>query len=365
MASAASDQPLTRDGTAPAAVGDDPAELTRLGLDHDMLAVYRAALRTGETSTAQLADQVGLDPDRTEQALERLAADGFLTSFGAVAPRAALRTVVVRRLAELAAQQAELRTVDAMVDGLADALWPPDARLPVADVGLVVGLPEIARLSTHIVMAAEREVLVLDAPPYAQDDAAVTPEPSAHFKVGPDADEAALRRGVTFRRIVAQEGLDLPGRVEGTRALVDLGMSVRVRASLPSKLVLVDGTTALLPPTSTADARAAALVLRGGILTHVLGPLFEMLWADAVPLVVGSDGLTRGAPAPDGAPTAEERELLLMLAAGLKDEAVARHLDVHVATARRRIAALMARLEVSSRFQAGVQAARRGWLGEG
>ncbi|MFD6176695.1 MULTISPECIES: LuxR C-terminal-related transcriptional regulator [unclassified Isoptericola] len=363
MPPAVPDRPPTGDETAVAGPVAERSELSRLGLDDDMLRLYRAALRIGGTSSAELAAQVGLDPDRTERALERLSADGFLTSYGAVAPRAALRTVVVRRLAELTAREAELRTVDAMVDGLADSLWPQDARLPVADVGLVVGLPEIARLSTHIVMAAEREVLILDAPPYAQDDAAVAP--SAHFNRGADADEEALDRGVTFRRILAREALDLPGRAEGIRDRVGKGMSVRVRATLPSKLILVDGTTALLPPSSTADARATALVLRGGILMHVLVPFFEMLWADSVPIAVGDDGVAPGAPGPEGSPTAEERELLTMLAAGLKDESIARQLDVHVATARRRITALLTRLGVSSRFQAGVQAARRGWLGEG
>ncbi|GAA1728629.1 LuxR family transcriptional regulator [Isoptericola hypogeus] len=347
---------------APPPPADDPAVLSRLGLDDDMLAVYRASLRTGDTIAAALALDTGIGTDRAEGALDRLAAAGFLTTFGAVAPRAALRTVVTQRMAELAVQQAELRTVDAMVDGLADVLWPQDARLPVRDASLVVGTPEIARLSTHIVMAARREVLVLDTPPYVQEDAEVAVEPSAHFSVGADADVQALNRDVIFRRIVAQEGLALPGRAEAIRDLIDQGMSVRVRATLPSKLVVVDGTTALLPPSATTDATATALVLRGGMLAHVVVPLFEALWADSVPLTVGAGDVVRGEPDPQGAPSAEERELLTMLAAGLKDEAIARHLDVHVATARRRISALLVRLGAATRFQAGLQAARRGWF---
>lgn len=348
------------DEASSATAGGDPAELSRLGLDDDMLRTYRASLRTGETSPAVLARDAGIGVDRVEGALTRLAGAGFLTSFGAVAPRAALRTAVHQRMAELAAQQAELRAVDAMVDGLADALLPEDGRLPVRDASLVVGTREIARLSTHIVMAAEREVLVLDAPPYVQDDAA--PEPSEHFSVGPDADEQALERGITFRRIVAREGLDLPGRAEGVRELIGRGMAVRVRPTLPSKLVVVDGTTALLPPTAATDATASALVLRGGILAHVVVPLFEALWAEAVPLSVVEGQVVPGDPDPQGAPSEEERELLTMLATGLKDEAIARHLDVHVATARRRISALLTRLGAATRFQAGLQAARRGWF---
>ncbi|MFJ9796588.1 helix-turn-helix domain-containing protein [Streptomyces sp. NPDC101145] len=58
----------------------------------------------------------------------------------------------------------------------------------------------------------------------------------------------------------------------------------------------------------------------------------------------------------------EQRELLRLLAAGLKDEAIARRLGVHVHTARRRISRLLEALEARTRFQAGAQATARGWL---
>ena len=47
---------------------------------------------------------------------------------------------------------------------------------------------------------------------------------------------------------------------------------------------------------------------------------------------------------------------------GAKDEQIARKLDLSLRTVRRRIAALMTELGVDTRFQAGVEAARRGWL---
>ena len=361
MPTAEPDRPPTEDGTAPVDLGSDQPELSRLGLDDDMLRLYRAALRTGATASGELAALSGLDLDRTERGLARLAADGFLTAFGAVAPRAALRTVVTRRMAELAEQEAELRTVDAMVDGLADGQARVGGPQPVGDASLVVGTPEIARLTTHLVMSARHEVLVLDTPPYVQIGTGRSDASSAHFSVGADDDvDQALARGVVSRRIVSQDGLDTPGRAEGILELGGAGMTVRVRATLPTKLLVVDRETALLPPSSSADAATTALVLRGGVLAHVLVPLFEALWEDAVPVVAPPGD----APHPDGALTTEERELLTMLAAGLKDEAVARQLDVHVATARRRITALLARLGASSRFQAGVQAARRGWLAD-
>ncbi|WP_230885623.1 helix-turn-helix domain-containing protein [Streptomyces spinoverrucosus] len=69
---------------------------------------------------------------------------------------------------------------------------------------------------------------------------------------------------------------------------------------------------------------------------------------------------------PLGNPDAElsdtQRELLALLAAGLKDEAIARRMGVHVHTVRRRIADLLETLDAETRFQAGALATRQGWL---
>ncbi|WP_344835625.1 hypothetical protein [Nonomuraea dietziae] len=44
------------------------------------------------------------------------------------------------------------------------------------------------------------------------------------------------------------------------------------------------------------------------------------------------------------------------------DDSIARHLGVSVRTVRARFADAMAELGAQSRFHAGVEAARRGWL---
>lgn len=60
--------------------------------------------------------------------------------------------------------------------------------------------------------------------------------------------------------------------------------------------------------------------------------------------------------------TAAEQYLVELLASGITDEAIARHLGVTARTLRRRIRDLHDRLGSSGRFQAGVRAAQRGWL---
>lgn len=57
-----------------------------------------------------------------------------------------------------------------------------------------------------------------------------------------------------------------------------------------------------------------------------------------------------------------DRALLHLLHAGLKDETIARQLGLSERTLRRRITDLTTRLGATSRFQAGAQVVRRGWL---
>jgi DNA-binding NarL/FixJ family response regulator len=57
-----------------------------------------------------------------------------------------------------------------------------------------------------------------------------------------------------------------------------------------------------------------------------------------------------------------ERELLTLLASGLTDEAAGERLGISLRTARRMMADLMARLDASSRFEAGLKAVKCGWL---
>jgi DNA-binding NarL/FixJ family response regulator len=54
--------------------------------------------------------------------------------------------------------------------------------------------------------------------------------------------------------------------------------------------------------------------------------------------------------------------LLALLLAGLKDDAIARQLGLSTRTMRRRMKHLLDLLGADNRFQAGVQATRRGWI---
>jgi DNA-binding NarL/FixJ family response regulator len=60
--------------------------------------------------------------------------------------------------------------------------------------------------------------------------------------------------------------------------------------------------------------------------------------------------------------SAEDETILTYLAAGLKDEVIARRLGIAPRTAQRRVARLMDLLGAETRFQAGLHATKMGWL---
>jgi DNA-binding CsgD family transcriptional regulator len=86
---------------------------------------------------------------------------------------------------------------------------------------------------------------------------------------------------------------------------------------------------------------------------EALTMLFELMWDRAAPVPDMDFGDAR----PD-----LRRFLLQQLAAGAKDEQIARTLGLSLRTVRRRVADLLIELGVDSRFQAGAEAVRRGWL---
>lgn len=327
-------------------------EWEELGLGPDELKLYAALLASPRLSSlSALTRTTDLPPDRVETALGTLTDQGFARPAkhgdalpDAVPPATALRNVIQRRQAELLSRSARLKMLSASVDRLAARL-PGDAP-GERDAGIetVRGREAIAERVQALMASASSELMLLDRPPYASSAPGGMPAPLAMGDL--------VARGVTVRAVVDRGGLDFPGRARGLNALASEGVHIRVAADLPTKLIAVDGRVSLLPPTNTADPTASALIVRDSLLHNALVPLFEALWERAMPIGPGTQEDV----------TAEDRELLTLLASGLKDEAIARRVDVHVHTVRRRIKRLQRLLDAETRFQTGVQALRRGWL---
>jgi hypothetical protein len=131
---------------------------------------------------------------------------------------------------------------------------------------------------------------------------------------------------------------------------VDAGEDVRLIDDLPTRLMILGVTHAIVPePLGFADS--PRLLVRQGALVAALTLLFELYWEKALPVTELSG------------PRGSERTFLLrQLLSGAKDEQIARTMGLSLRTIRRRIAELMIELGADTRFQAGAEAVRRGWL---
>ncbi|MFJ3615676.1 MULTISPECIES: helix-turn-helix transcriptional regulator [Streptomyces] len=323
-----------------------------LGLGADELRVYQALLDVPEhASPTAVAQSLGLPVRRVTQALDNLGEHSFTRPAreaaalpAAVAPATALRNLIHLRQAEILRKSAELEELTGSVDRIAAQLLGTVNTPRATGIETVRGGAEIAARVASLLVSASEEVALFDRPPYAASQPDGMPAPL-------DVAEP-VRRGVRVRVAVDREGLSFPGRARGLGDLALQGVQIRVGTDLPTKLITVDRRVTLLPPTDAADPTASALVVTDSLLSNALVPLFEAVWEQAVPIgSVTRDRITE-----------EDRELLTMLASGLKDQAMARRLDIHVHTVRRRITRLMQALNAETRFQAGVQAALRGWL---
>jgi DNA-binding CsgD family transcriptional regulator len=177
--------------------------------------------------------------------------------------------------------------------------------------------------------------------------------------VPPDFDEIAteapiLARGVSLRVIYSAEALEAESKLDVVRALAALGEQARTLPELPLKLVIVDEVVARVSLTTDAYATEMVAIIHTSGLLDALCALFEAYWQRAHPI-----GAAGGEPAEL---SATEARVLAMLAAGFKDEAIARHLGTSMRTTGRRLSSIMDALGASTRFQAGAQAVRRGWL---
>ncbi|MFI5802247.1 helix-turn-helix domain-containing protein [Streptomyces sp. NPDC051561] len=331
-------------------------ELHSLGLGEVEGRVYEALLRERASTADELRSLLEVPAPRIAEALTSLEASGFTIEKQdgtpqPAAPAAAIRTLIHRRQAELHNQSAELEQLMMSADRIAGRLTASSPAASEGGIEIVTGPRQIGERAQSLLAGAEQEVVILDRPPYVMAD-------EDHPERPPALDiETLLDRGVVVRAVIDREGLSYPGRMQSLAALAERGLRARVTSGVPTKLIGVDRRVTILPPTESGDPTASALVVGDTLLRNALLPLFESVWERSIPLSGTTEPPTETDPVPG-----QQRELLGLLAAGLKDEAIARRLGVHVHTARRRISRLLDALDAETRFQAGAQASARGWL---
>lgn len=167
-------------------------------------------------------------------------------------------------------------------------------------------------------------------------------------------DLAMLARGVRIALLVATRAARLPGAARYLARMHEHGARIRLAPAVPLHLNVVDRavTVLALDPAEDGAEPTEDVVLHSPRLASCFARVFEHHWGTGLPY--GTDCAEEWTP--------REREVLALLAAGTKDETIARRLGCSERTLRRLLAGLVTRLGAESRFAAGVRAARLGLL---
>jgi DNA-binding NarL/FixJ family response regulator len=310
--------------------------------------VYRVMLIRPHATADELARAAGSRPPLVAAALERLEQLGLIRrstsepgQYVPAPPDAALEALIGRRSRELG--QLRLDANELVADYYAATL----NRVPQGLLEIVAGGDAVLRQARALERATSTEILSFDKPPFLVETM------SDHDEVGNES--PLLDRGVAVRAIYTTEALADGDRFARVSALAARGEQARVLPSLPLKLRIFDRQTALVPLAIDVGVMHTVAVVHRSALLEALVSLFELHWERAAP--IGGSASIEDSPL-----SAEDRQLLGMLAAGMSDAAIARQFGVSARTARRRTRRLLERLHASTLFQAGAAAVRGGHL---
>ncbi|MGW4898242.1 helix-turn-helix domain-containing protein [Kitasatospora sp. NPDC004240] len=316
--------------------------LNALGVSSQEEALYRALLLRPDPTLAELAESTGAEPSRLRRQLRELEAKGLVSRsptrpvrFRPAPPELAVEVLALSLHQRI--DRARLAAVE-----LTD-LWRSGRAEHEPPVQIVQGREANTQHFQQVQRSTREEVLIFDMPPYVEEGMAAQT----------DVQLDLMERGVVYRTVYDRGALAEPEQLALARRLTQRGERARVVDGLPMKLLIADRTTALVP--FVLDGERQTVVLRSSPLLDGLIALFEAQWERGTPLW-GS-----GRPADELSP--EDVQLLGYAAAGYTDEIIARKVGVNKRTVERRMRRLMDALGARTRFQAGLQAARRGLLG--
>jgi DNA-binding CsgD family transcriptional regulator len=317
------------------------------------VALYRAVLAAPGKPLAEVAVAVGISSDELDKSAARLAEMGLLRRVDndaliAVSPMFAEATVIGAEDLELGARRVAL---EQRRDAIRRLVPDWNAALSAEPGETVVDVVSDPSAITNVLMYhannCEREIL------------SVAPGRVPATRIDGRtrlANVYSARRGIKTRALYQYTALrDRPTRAY-LKELATIGARIRFAPSVPGRSLVFDQTVALLPvPTEDRGRQGLAVVREPNVIAWVVAT-FEQLWAESEPL---EDVIDSGHH--DDAEIDQTRAAILrLMAEGEKDEAISRRLSISVRTCRRHIADYMAQVGATSRFQAGVIAARAG-----
>lgn len=326
------------------------------GLDAVEELVYLALLDRASATRAELCrSHQQIAPGQIGAALRSLE-DG-----GLVARRAHSRSRYVAVPPDLALldwlrrQTSALQEAQATIGALSDRYHAAPRRTdPFALIEVVRGRAASRRWNTAHA-GARRQVRAFEHPPFE-------PTPTVGAWGTPNPIELHhLAKGVAHRVLYDQEAIQARSNLEELRDGIEAGEEARVTGELPMRMMLIDDAFGMFPLHDGGLIADGLLIVHPCAMLAALSALFETIWRTAPPLL---DWMTRKdeRQIPSAPPDESLAVIAGLLAAGLSDQAIARHLGISARTLARHIQRLMTVLGAKTRYQAGMLAARRGWI---
>ncbi|MER7515055.1 helix-turn-helix domain-containing protein [Streptomyces sp. NPDC126499] len=337
-----------------------------------LVPLYRELRRRGVADFAEAAAAAGLPAE------EHAALRAELTSLGLIVPAGSTHAPLGlldgrwrphaapdrAKVAAVEPTMAVLRLLEGEHERLRDDLARADRAFQtlrtLADTLLRTGAPDGAEVSAEVITDYGRIQQVLEDMVDLTQKTSDAMYPDVPGRLVPerllDRDRRRQERGVRSRAVYDRTAADRAETAELMRRRVELGVEVRVAPYVPMNLVSADDQFALVPVRPEAPEQGAILI-RGQVLVRSYLTLYEYCWHMATPY-----GCSAAAERGGDGFSEQQRAVLRLLAAGVKDEKIARDLGVSLRTVSRVTSELMQEMGAATRFEAGVRAFRLGLL---